>query len=164
MLWVYYTITFGFCLFRHFLRITFLNFFVWLRITDEGSVPEMLIWSILLMRSEIKWRKHQIRSLFSYFDYLLRVTAGGPENPRGHMQSRSTVDFAWFVAFESIKIFCVKIDWTYNFVGLLRHPFWLLLVSALFEHRFSFFELLCLTWDHWTWFSTLNAHMIHIVK
>ena len=29
--------------------ITFhiLNFFVWIRITDEGSVPEMRIWSIL---------------------------------------------------------------------------------------------------------------------
>ena len=25
----------------------FLNYFVWLRITDEGSVPEMRIWSIL---------------------------------------------------------------------------------------------------------------------
>ena len=25
----------------------FLNYFVWLRITDEGSVPDMRIWSIL---------------------------------------------------------------------------------------------------------------------
>ena len=51
VLWVYYTIPFGFSLFRHFLVITF-QFFIphfWLRITDEGSVPEMRIWSILLI-------------------------------------------------------------------------------------------------------------------
>ena len=30
----------------------FLNFIVWLRITDEGSVPEMRIWSILLIKSD----------------------------------------------------------------------------------------------------------------
>ena len=33
--------TFGSSLFN------FLNFIIWLRITDEGSVPEMRIWSIL---------------------------------------------------------------------------------------------------------------------
>ena len=27
-------------------------FLVWLRITDEGSVPEMRIWSILLIKSD----------------------------------------------------------------------------------------------------------------
>ena len=27
----------------------YLNYFVWLMITDEGSVPEMRIWSILLI-------------------------------------------------------------------------------------------------------------------
>ena len=29
-----------------------LDYFVWLRITDEGSVPEMRIWSILLIESD----------------------------------------------------------------------------------------------------------------
>ena len=51
ILWVYYTIPFGFSLFRHF-WVTILKFwiyFVWLRITDEGSLPEMRIWSILLI-------------------------------------------------------------------------------------------------------------------
>ena len=45
ILWVYYTIPFGFSLIWHFWGITFqlLNYFVWLRITDEGSVPEMRI-------------------------------------------------------------------------------------------------------------------------
>ena len=43
ILWVYYTIPFGISLFWHFLVITFQLFelHVWLRITDEGSVPEM---------------------------------------------------------------------------------------------------------------------------
>ena len=30
---------------------TFFNYFVWLRITDEGWVPEMRIWAILLIKS-----------------------------------------------------------------------------------------------------------------
>ena len=39
--------------------------------------------------------------------------------------------------FESI--FCAKIDWNckLKFVGLLHHPMWLTLVSALFGHLFS---------------------------
>ena len=61
------------------------NYFVWLRITDEGSVPEMRIWSILLMWSDLEWCIHLSRSLFSYFNYLVSVTAGGPWSPRGHM-------------------------------------------------------------------------------
>ena len=36
----------------------FLNYFVWLRITDEGSVPEIHIWSILLMKFDLKWCIH----------------------------------------------------------------------------------------------------------
>ena len=39
---------------------------VFLRITDEGSVPEMRIWSILLIKSDIKWCVHFIRSIFIY--------------------------------------------------------------------------------------------------
>ena len=48
---VYYTMPFGliFFLASHF---TFLNYFVWLRITDEGSVPEMRLWSILRIKSD----------------------------------------------------------------------------------------------------------------
>ena len=47
--WVYYTIPFGLNFFRHFraLFFNFFNYFLWLRITDEGSIPEMRIWSIL---------------------------------------------------------------------------------------------------------------------
>ena len=55
------------CLFMQFWDITFqllklLCF--WLIITDEGSVPEMSIWSILLIKSNLRWRKHLSRSLF----------------------------------------------------------------------------------------------------
>ena len=41
-----------------------------LRITDEGSVPEMRIWSILLIKSDLKWCTHLSRSLFLYFIYM----------------------------------------------------------------------------------------------
>ena len=43
-----------------------LNYFVWLRITDEGSVREMYIWSILLVKSDLKWFINLIRSLILY--------------------------------------------------------------------------------------------------
>ena len=51
ILWVYYTIPFGLSLFWHVWDISFqlLKLHVWLRTTDEGSVPEMRIWSILLI-------------------------------------------------------------------------------------------------------------------
>ena len=38
--------------------------FVWLRITDEGSVPDMRIWSIFVIKSDFKWYIHLGRSLF----------------------------------------------------------------------------------------------------
>ena len=58
--------------FRHVMCIhfqPFVNYFVWLRITDEGSVPEMRIWSILLIKSDKKWCLHLSRSLFLYIIY-----------------------------------------------------------------------------------------------
>ena len=55
------------------------------RITDEGSVPEMHIWSISFIKSDLKWCIHLSRSLFFNLNYLVSVTAGGPRSPRGHM-------------------------------------------------------------------------------
>ena len=52
------------------------------------SVPEMRIWSILKIKNNIKWCIHLSRSLFLCFNYLVSVTAGGQESPRGH-----SVDF-----------------------------------------------------------------------
>ena len=59
----------------------FLNYFVWLEITDKGSVPKMRIWSILLMKSDLKWCIHlDLFLYFNHFTYLVSVTAGGPES------------------------------------------------------------------------------------
>ena len=72
---VFYTIPFGFSLFRNF-RVNifyFGNHFVWRRINDEGSLPEMRIWSILLIKSELKWCIHLSRSLF----YISETAVGG---------------------------------------------------------------------------------------
>ena len=68
ILWVYYTILFGFTLFKLFWVIifNFWNHFVWLRITEEGSLSEMGIWSILLIKSDLKWCIHLSRSLSLY--------------------------------------------------------------------------------------------------
>ena len=70
ILWVYFTIPFGFSFFWHFWDITFQLLKLppfWLWITDEGSVPEMRIWSILLIQSDLKWCIHLSSSLFLYF-------------------------------------------------------------------------------------------------
>ena len=55
ILWVYYTIPFGFSFFRDFLGIIFQLYQLpfWLRITDEGSIPEMRICSILIIISDL---------------------------------------------------------------------------------------------------------------
>ena len=56
ILWVYYTIPYGFSMFWHIWGITFqlLKLLCWLKITDEDSVLEMRIWSILLIKSDLK--------------------------------------------------------------------------------------------------------------
>ena len=36
--------------------------------TDEGSVPLMRIWSILLIKSDQKWCIHLSRSLFTFYN------------------------------------------------------------------------------------------------
>ena len=167
ILWVCYTIPFGFTLFWHFWAYlnNLLNYFLWLRITDEGSVPEMRIWSISLIKSDLKWCIHLSISLLFNYNYLVSVTAGGPRSPRGHMWPSSAVDFGWVVAFWEHQIFRVfKMYSNCDFVGLLHHPFWLYLVLALLGIPFQHFKLLSLAKDHWRGFSTRNAHMVHIVN
>ena len=34
------------------LLLNFLNYFVWMRITDEGLLPKMRIWSMLLIKQQ----------------------------------------------------------------------------------------------------------------
>ena len=59
----------------------------------RGSVPEMHIWSISLIRSDLKWCIHLRRSLFVYLNYSVSITADGPGSLKGHIQPTSTVDF-----------------------------------------------------------------------
>ena len=67
ILWVYYmVISLGFILFWHFLTslLNFLSYFVWLRITDEGSVPEMRILS----------KSHLIEMVYtSFWDHYIKI-------------------------------------------------------------------------------------------
>ena len=86
-------------------QIPLTTHFVWLRITDEGSLPELRLWSILLIESDLKWCIHLSRSLHLYFNYLVSVTAGGPVSPRGHMLPSPADDFGWFVAFREHQNF-----------------------------------------------------------
>ena len=43
------------------------------RITDEGLIPGMHIWFILLIKSDLKWCIHLSRSLFLYFKYKVKM-------------------------------------------------------------------------------------------
>ena len=72
--------TFGLSLFN------FLNYIVWLRITEEGSVPEMRIWSILLIISDLKWCIHLSRSLFLYSYSYTRSVASKIFNFKASLQ------------------------------------------------------------------------------
>ena len=67
ILWVYF-ITPSLLALDTFLAslFNFLNYCLWLRLTDEGSLPEMRVWSILLIESKLKWRIHHSISLFLY--------------------------------------------------------------------------------------------------
>ena len=58
---------------RQFLGVTFqlVNYFVWLMITDEGLVPEMSIWSILLIKSDLKLCINLSSSLFIFQLHVL---------------------------------------------------------------------------------------------
>ena len=78
-LWVYYTIPFGFSLFWHFrVNIFISNHFVWRRITDEGPLSEMRIWSILLIKSDLKWCIHLSRISFYITIVITRGMACRP--------------------------------------------------------------------------------------
>ena len=123
---VYYTIPFVLSLFgtSDASLFNFLNYFVWLRITDEGPVPEMHIWSILSIKSDLKdlkWCIHLNRSLFLYFNYLLSVTVGGGGGGGGQRILDDNV----------AKFTLIQIDWNCNFVGFFYTiPF----VFSLFWH------------------------------
>ena len=111
--------------------------------TRSGNVNEdIYIMHIQFNRKYFRYNAHLSWSLFLYFNYLLSVTAGGPESPEGTCSQVFRITSIDSKRFESITIFCVKIDRNYNFVGLLHHSFWLYLVSALLGIFFQLFNLL----------------------
>ena len=56
ILWVYLSSPFSSTLFLALFGITshILNYFAWLKITDDGSISEMRIWSIFKVQSDLK--------------------------------------------------------------------------------------------------------------
>ena len=85
----------------------------------------MRIWSILLIKSDL----FGVYILIEVSIYIsttwwvsLLVDQGVPEGTRNQVLRSTSVDLK---RFESIKIFCDKIDRNCNFVGLLQHPIWL---------------------------------------
>ena len=131
----------------------FLNYYVWLIITDEGSVPEMRIWSILLMKSDIKWSIHlDLFLYFNHFTHLVSVTAVGHESPWGHMQPSSTVDFSWLIRSVSraatifvLKFIEIVLFWVYS-PSLLASICFGTFLTSLFNF-FSYFVWLRITDD-----------------
>ena len=64
-------------------------------ITYEVSVPEMRIWSILLIKSDLKMVYTFGRTLFLNFNYLVSVTAldqRGPEGTCSQVRRSTSVD------------------------------------------------------------------------
>ena len=141
--WVYYTIPSGLNFFGTFwsFLFNFLIFIVWLRITEKAEVPEMRIWFISLIKSDLKWCIHLSRSLYLNFNYLVSVTACWPVSPR--QKAHVAKFFGWHRLIRSVwrasKFSVFKNDWNCNFVRSLHHLFWLQLLSAPFGHYFSTF-------------------------
>ena len=135
ILWVYYTIPFGFSLLRYFWDIVFpiLNYFVWQRITDEGSVPEMRIWSILWIKSVLKWCIHLSRSLFFIFQLPGECHCWWTkESPRAHVAKffgrfwliRSVLEHQNFPCSKLIEIVILWVYYTIPFGFSLLRYFW----------------------------------------
>ena len=98
ILWVYYTIPFGFSMFWHIWGITFqlLKLLCWLKITDEDSVLEMRIWSILLIKSDLKWLV-EVSFLYNWY-YKWRHMIGWYETShwRGDKSHFPLPDVMWY--------------------------------------------------------------------
>ena len=73
---VYYTIPFGSSFFRYFWHYfsTFWTTFFGKGSLTSGSIPEMRIWSILVIKSDLKWCIHLNRSLYLYYIEIINYT------------------------------------------------------------------------------------------
>ena len=78
----------------------------------------------------------------------MSVNVGGPESPWEHVLTSSTIDFGWFVAFESINIFRVKNWLKLKYCGFIIPCY---LAKASLGHFLGFtfdpLKLLCLAKD-----------------
>ena len=118
----------------------FLNNFVWLRITDEGSVPEIRNWYILLIKSDLKWCIHLGRSLFNILTtwwVSLLVDQWVPESTCSQVLRSTLVDSCILRAskFFVLKLIEIVILWVYYTIPLAY-----LLILALSGHQFPSFE------------------------
>ena len=103
---------------------TIFNYFVWLRITDEGSVPEMRIWSILLIKSDLKWCIHLSRSLFFEFQLLGECHCWWTqESPRAHVPKFYSRLRLICSVWRALKFSVFEIDRNCNSVGFHTIPF-----------------------------------------
>ena len=99
----------------------------------------MRIWSILLIISDVKWFIHLSRSLNLNFNYLVSVTAGGPESRRAYVAKfygrlrliRSVLRASHFPCSKLIEI---VILWVYYTI-----PFGCTVFFGTFRHHFSHF-------------------------
>ena len=76
-----------------------LNYFVLPRIIDEGSLPEMRIWSILLIKSDLKWCIHLSICLFTFNRYKTEIK-----------DNRHIVDAIYTCTFSSLSINRIDIN------------------------------------------------------
>ena len=125
-----------------------IKYFVWPRITDQGSLPEMRIWSILLIKSDLKWciHVHHSRSPFYIRIYIMR-----PHNLI-HWSKKvilGIVEIAPWIVEPLLGIF----DWIFSLFGVY---FYLCLLFNI-ESAFScsqigkYFEFSWKLWyDAWT--------------
>ena len=166
ILWDCYTFPFGLSFFRN-LSSLFFKFFIYfpcLGITDEGSIPEMRIWSILYIESDSKWCMHLSRSLF-VFQLLGECHCWWTkEFPGAHVANFygrlrlicSVLRASKLSVLKLIEIVFFGVYYTFPFgLSFFRH-FWIII--------FPPFEILCLAKDHWREFSIRNAHTVHIVN
>ena len=151
-------------------EITFqhLNYCILLRIAYEGSVPQMRVWSTLIIKSDLKWCIHLRRCLFFIFHLLGECHCWlTRESPRAHVAEfygllplilsvlREYQNFPWF------KLIEIVILWVYY---TTTPPPLASACFCTFGASLCNIWLLCMAKDHWRGFSTRNEHMVHIVN
>ena len=117
----------------------------------RSQYPIMRIWSILLIKSDLKWCIHLNRSLFLYFNLLGECHCWWTnESPRAHVAKfygrLRLIRSVWESAskFPAIKLFEIVILWVYYII-----PFGFSLFWHVLDISFHTFEITSLAKDHW---------------